>query len=129
MCGIAGFIDTKLSETEAERIVGDMLQAISHRGPDARDTWKSMPVVLGHNRLSILDLSADGTQPMHGFGSVIIFNGEVYNYLEIRKELEQLGDRFRTKTDTEVVLAAYRRFGKDCVNRFVGMWAFALWDI
>jgi len=129
VCGIAGFIDRKLSESDADRLIEQMLSAIAHRGPDARDTWKDLPVVLGHNRLSILDLSADGTQPMHGFGAVIVFNGEVYNYLELRKELEQLGDRFSTRTDTEVVLAAYRRWGTDCVKRFVGMWAFALWDI
>lgn len=129
MCGIAGFIDPKLTISEADKLIGDMLQAIAHRGPDARDIWKAMPVVLGHNRLSILDLSADGTQPMHGFGSVIVFNGEIYNYLELRKELEQLGDVFKTRTDTEVILAAYRRYGTACVNRFIGMWAFALWDL
>ena len=128
MCGIAGFIDPRLSAAEVPSMIGQMLEAIAHRGPDARDTWTSLPVVLGHNRLSIIDLSADGTQPMRGFGSVIVFNGEIYNYKELRQQLEALGDRFRTKTDTEVILAAYRRYGTSCVDHFIGMWALALWD-
>jgi asparagine synthase (glutamine-hydrolysing) len=117
-----------LSREEADVMIRRMLESIAHRGPDARDVFSDSPLVLGHNRLSILDLSPEGTQPMNAFGSVIVFNGEVYNYRELRSELEALGDRFRTQTDTEVVLACYRRYGFDCVRRFVGMWAFALWD-
>ncbi|MFM2134879.1 MAG: Asparagine synthetase [Bacteroidota bacterium] len=128
MCGIAGFIDHRLGHEESGTLIAKMLEAIAHRGPDARDTFVDLPVVLGHNRLSILDLSPEGNQPMHAFGTVIVFNGEVYNYRELRSELEAMGDRFRTQTDTEVVQAAYRRFGAACVQRFVGMWAFALWD-
>lgn len=128
MCGIAGFVDSRMGEDDSRQTLSRMLEAIAHRGPDARDMWHHGSLALGHNRLSILDLSADGKQPMHAFGNVIVFNGEIYNYREIRKELELLGDRFHTQTDTEVILAAYRRYGVDCVQRFVGMWAFALWD-
>jgi asparagine synthase (glutamine-hydrolysing) len=128
VCGIAGFIDDQITAIDADRLIADMLEAISHRGPDARATWKEMPVVLGHNRLSIIDLSEDGNQPMHYFDSVIIFNGEIYNYIEIREQLKKEGYSFKTKSDTEVVLAAYRAYGRDCVKKFVGMWAFALWD-
>ncbi|MFM7217384.1 MAG: asparagine synthetase B family protein, partial [Bacteroidota bacterium] len=118
-----------LKGSRATDVLASMLEAIAHRGPDARDTWSQDDVWLGHNRLSIIDLTADGTQPMHGFGSVIVFNGEVYNYVELRHELQQLGFSFSTATDTEVVLAAYRHYGVDCVKKFVGMWAFALWDL
>ena len=128
MCGIAGFIDPRLTSEKAKQLLDNMLAAIAHRGPDASSTWQDGPVALGHNRLSIIDLSNDGTQPMHGFGAVIVFNGEIYNYLELKKELEASGYEFRTKTDTEVVLASYHRYGQNCVSRFVGMWAFALWD-
>lgn len=128
MCGIAGFIDERLNAQEASAMIGTMLENIAHRGPDARSTWTNGPVVLGHNRLSILDLSPDGTQPMFHFGCRIIFNGEIYNYIEIREELKKSGYTFKTGTDTEVVLAAYRHFGRDCVQKFVGMWSFAIWD-
>jgi asparagine synthase (glutamine-hydrolysing) len=87
-----------------------------------------MPVLLGHNRLSIIDLSDDANQPMEFDDLMIVYNGEVYNYLEIRDELIKKGYRFRTKSDTEVVLAAYKEWGSDCVKRFVGMWALAIWD-
>jgi asparagine synthase (glutamine-hydrolysing) len=129
VCGIAGFIDPKLSGSKAADVLASMLESIAHRGPDARDTWSEGAVSLGHNRLSIIDLSADGTQPMRGFGSVIVFNGEVYNYIELRRELQAAGYVFVTATDTEVVLASYRHYGIDCVKKFVGMWAFALWDL
>jgi asparagine synthase (glutamine-hydrolysing) len=128
MCGIAGFIDTKLSTEVAEKTIGAMLESIAHRGPDARSTWVNLPVVLGHNRLSIIDLSPDGTQPMHYFDSAIVFNGEIYNYIEVREELIAKGYKFSTQSDTEVILAAYREYGQACVDKFLGMWAFALWD-
>lgn len=128
MCGIAGFIDSKLSREIAQGTIDSMLESISHRGPDATSNWVEMPVVLGHNRLSIIDLSDDGIQPMHHFDSVIVFNGEIYNYLEIRKVLIEKGYQFKTQTDTEVILAAYREYGSKCVDHFIGMWAFALWD-
>ncbi len=128
MCGIAGFIDSKQSTEGAEKTIAAMLESIAHRGPDARSTWVNMPVVLGHNRLSIIDLSEDGTQPMHYFDSAIVFNGEIYNYIEVRVELVKKGYKFSTQSDTEVILAAYREYGAKCVDHFVGMWAFALWD-
>ncbi len=128
MCGISGFIDSNLSNEQAEKTIGSMLESIAHRGPDARSTWINLPVVLGHNRLSIIDLSPDGVQPMHYFDSVIVFNGEIYNYIEVREELISKGYKFSTHSDTEVILAAYREYGTSCVDKFLGMWAFALWD-
>ena len=128
MCGIAGFIDNTLTPDQSSSLIERMLQSIAHRGPDNRSTWKQLPVVLGHNRLTIIDLSHAADQPMDFFDSVIVYNGEVYNYIEIKKELEAKGYVFKTSSDTEVILASYREWGKACVNRFVGMWAFALWD-
>jgi asparagine synthase (glutamine-hydrolysing) len=128
MCGIAGVIDPKLGREEGEALLGRMLRSIRHRGPDYSSSWVEMPVLLGHNRLSIIDLSDRANQPMVYDGLVIVYNGEVYNYLEIKQELEERGYEFNTTSDTEVILAAYREWGADCVKRFVGMWAFAIWD-
>ena len=128
MCGISGFIDNTLKTDEAEKIISRMLESISHRGPDARDFWIDRPVALGHNRLSIIDLSKDGNQPMHFFDCSITYNGEIYNYIEVREQLRAEGYSFQTQSDTEVILAAYHAYGRECVNKFVGMWAFALWD-
>ncbi|MBL7924694.1 MAG: asparagine synthase (glutamine-hydrolyzing) [Bacteroidia bacterium] len=128
MCGIAGFIDASLKHAERGELLEKMLQAIAHRGPDARGKHVDGPVALGHNRLSIIDLSADGNQPMQRGRNYIVYNGEVYNYRELRKSLETEGYAFSTQSDTEVILAAYERYGTDCVQHFVGMWAFALWD-
>jgi asparagine synthase (glutamine-hydrolysing) len=128
MCGIAGIIDQTLSREEGEVLLDKMLETIGHRGPDYSSAWVDMPVLLGHNRLSIIDLSDDANQPMERGDLVIVYNGEVYNYLEIRNELAKKGHQFRTKSDTEVVLAAYEEWGRECVERFVGMWAFAIWD-
>lgn len=128
MCGIAGFIDTKLSADEAQAQLDAMLESSAHRGPDYRGTWISMPVSLGHNRLSIIDLSDAAHQPMHYRGLTISFNGEVYNYIELREELQQLNYQFSTQSDTEVILAAYHCWGRNCVTKFIGMWAFAIWD-
>jgi len=128
MCGIAGFIDRRLTADEQPLVLGRMLESIAHRGPDARGTHFDGPVAMGHNRLSIIDLSADGNQPMRRGNLHIVYNGEIYNYREIRRELEAEGLSFTTQSDTEVILAAYERYGRDCVNRFMGMWAFAIWD-
>ena len=128
MCGIAGMIDPRLGREGGEALLKRMLESIRHRGPDNSSVWVDMPVLLGHNRLSIIDLSDRANQPMEYDGLVIVYNGEVYNYIEIRDELEKKGYRFRTESDTEVILAAYREWGSDCVKRFVGMWAFAIWD-
>jgi asparagine synthase (glutamine-hydrolysing) len=128
MCGIAGIIDSTLSRDRGDCLLREMLESIRQRGPDNSSTWVDMPVLLGHNRLSIIDLSDAANQPMEFADLVIVYNGEVYNYLEIRDELLKKGYRFRTQSDTEVVLAAYKEWGSSCVNRFLGMWAFAIWD-
>ena len=128
MCGIAGFIDSKVSKAEQEPLIEKMLEAIAHRGPDARGKHFDHELVLGHNRLAIIDLSEDGNQPMQRGSHQIVYNGEVYNYKEIRKTLEAEGIIFKTNSDTEVILAAYDKYGFDCVQHFVGMWSFAIWD-
>ncbi len=104
-----------------------MLEAIAHRGPDARGMWVQDDLAIGQNRLSIIDLSSEGNQPMFRGDLAIVYNGEVYNYREIRKELEADGAQFHTQSDTEVILAAYEAWGPACVDRFIGMWAFAIW--
>src|SRR4026209_2883420 len=102
MCGIAGMVDASISRQEAGEVLDRMLESIARRGPDARDAWIDLPVCLGHNRLSIIDLSADGNQPMHGHDAVIIFNGEMYNYIEVRENLKARGYTFSSQSDTEV---------------------------
>lgn len=135
MCGIAGIVGAA-EGAAAEGVAGvrgrlaAMVAAQHHRGPDDQGLFVSGDgaVALGHNRLSILDLSPLGHQPMAGRddASWIVFNGEIYNYLELRAALP--GYPYRSRTDTEVILAAYERWGAACVERFVGMFAFALWD-
>ena len=105
-----------------------MLGAIPHRGPDGTGIFNSMQVTLGHRRLSIIDLSDDAAQPMSRGSLTVVFNGEIYNYLELRAELAAMGQAFVTDSDTEVLLAAYEAWGPDCVTRFNGMWAFVLFD-
>lgn len=128
MCGIAGFIDTKLSGEQSRVVLDKMLQSISHRGPDARGVYNNNSVWLGHNRLSIIDLSEEANQPFHYEKYVIVFNGEIYNYLEIKSDLIKQGHSFRTNSDTEVICAAYKKWGADCVKQFMGMWAFVIYD-
>src|SRR5213593_624143 len=105
------------------------LDAIAHRGPDAAGEWHERDVFLGHRRLSIIDL-ATGDQPMqsHDGRYVIIFNGEIYNFIELRDLLLREGAVFRTKSDTEVILEGYRRWGSAVVDRLNGMFAFVIWD-
>ncbi|MBA3899868.1 MAG: asparagine synthase (glutamine-hydrolyzing), partial [Bacteroidetes bacterium] len=128
MCGIAGFVDASIKPGAGEELIKKMLFGITHRGPDCSAHWSEFPVVLGHNRLSIIDLVDASNQPMHYQDYVISFNGEIYNYLEIKEELLKMGFQFSTHSDTEVILAAYKAWGEDCVKRFMGMWAFAIWD-
>ena len=127
MCGIAGIIG-KQGPADPQA-VQTMLDTIRHRGPDGEGLYQDGRVTLGHRRLAILDLRPDGNQPMdYADRYVIVYNGEVYNYLELREELRALGHTFRTETDTEVILAAYAQWGAGCEARFNGMWAFALYD-
>lgn len=129
MCGIAGFYDPQLSSGgEGTAVMQHMLKAQAHRGPDNTDHWQAGPLFLGHNRLSIIDLSSEADQPFQSDELTLIFNGEIYNYLELRQELLQMGYRFKTQSDTEVICVAYRAWGDAAVKRFVGMWSFALWD-
>ena len=129
MCGIAGQFALNGEEADAA-LVGAMAQRLAHRGPDGEGSFFSGPVGLAHRRLAIIDLSDEGRQPMgNEDGSLqIVFNGEIYNYREIREELSAAGHRFASATDTEVILHAYEEWGRDCLARFNGMWAFALWD-
>ena len=128
MCGIAGIVDKQLSEEELSLVGQRMLACTAHRGPDHRGTWSTAPAWLGHNRLSIIDLSSASHQPMTYRERTLTFNGEIYNYIELRAQLEGDGYAFTTSGDTEVVLAAYDRWGHDCVKHFIGMWALAIWD-
>lgn len=130
MCGIAGIADPRSAPDE--RVIEAMIADIGHRGPDGRGV-RVLPgegVALGHRRLSILDLSDGGAQPMSSVDGryVIVFNGEIYNYLEIRGELESLGVAFHSRSDTEVLLSAYAQWGAHCLQRLLGMYAFAIWD-
>jgi asparagine synthase (glutamine-hydrolysing) len=129
MCGIAGFISRMPTEA-AERLIQAMTDSVAHRGPDGAGIFVEGRVALGHRRLAILDLSELGHQPMvePASGCVISFNGEIYNYIEIREELRSHGYVFGSNTDTEVILKAYAHWGADCVARFNGMWAFAIYD-
>lgn len=128
MCGISGCIDPQLQPENIQRVVRAMTQSQAHRGPDHAGFWFDKHVGLGHRRLKIIDLSDEANQPFETDTCYLVFNGEIYNYVELRKELIADGFRFKTQSDTEVILAAYLRWGTQCSRRFVGMWAFALWD-
>ena len=132
MCGIAGYWSLKQgAQKEFERDLGEAVGVMHHRGPDDNGVWVGESGVgLGHARLSILDLSSHGHQPMRSEDGryVMVFNGEVYNFREIRLELEACGCAFVSDGDSEVVLAAFQQWGKDCVQRFIGMFAIAIWD-
>lgn len=129
MCGISGIInfdqDNHVKQSQLQR----MVDALHHRGPDSNDIFLDANLGFGHNRLSIIDLDS-GKQPMrsHCGNYIITFNGEIYNYLELKKELSLKGHSFQTDSDTEVILEAYKEWGEDCQSRLNGMWAFALWD-
>ncbi len=135
MCGIAGFFSSsrQVSRNDLENAVRRMCDRLQHRGPDDAGTWVDADagIALGHRRLSILDLSPAGHQPMQSAGGryVVVFNGEIYNFNRLRKELEDLGHAFGGHSDTEIMLAAIVQWGVEAaVKRFVGMFAFGLWD-
>jgi asparagine synthase (glutamine-hydrolysing) len=129
MCGICGVINFKGGEVSPV-LLRKMTDAIAHRGPDGEGWYRDKNVGLGHRRLAILDLSPAGHQPMitRDGNFALSYNGEIYNHSEIRAELEALGHQFRSNTDSEVVLLAWAQWGKQCVTRFNGMFAFAIWD-
>lgn len=138
MCGINGIYG--LNSEEAKQRVQKMNFCLSHRGPDDEGVFSSGSCTLGHRRLSIIDLSSAGHQPMHSYDNrySIVYNGELYNYKQLRLELSRSARNssgqainvypFQTQTDTEVIIAAYARWGKECLNKFNGMYAFAIWD-
>ncbi len=127
MCGIAACVSINNNIDHAR--FESMTDIVAYRGPDDRGTYYDDRVALGHRRLAIIDLSPDGHQPFELVeGYVLIFNGEIYNYIELRKELIADGYVFASQTDTEVIIHAYRKWGSECVNHFNGMWAFVLYD-
>ena len=129
MCGIAGIIDGVSAPSEREQLVRRMLGAIRHRGPDEFGLLSARDATLGSARLSIIDL-AGGQQPITNEDGTlwIVFNGEIFNYLELRADLEKRGHRFATQTDTEVILHLFEELGPECLNHFNGQFAFAIWD-
>src|SRR6185437_15988544 len=128
MCGIDGSVNWDGAEVS---LVAAMTEALRHRGPDASGLWVEGPAALGHRRLSIIDLSSRADQPLADpTGRYhIVFNGEIYNYRELRNRLQQDGLSFRTESDTEVLLMAFIRWGVDALERLNGMFAFAIWDV
>ncbi|MCO5260552.1 MAG: asparagine synthase (glutamine-hydrolyzing) [Crocinitomicaceae bacterium] len=130
MCGITGYINLK--EPVSKDIIQQMTDTLTHRGPDGEGIYvnEQQNLAFGHRRLSFLDLSEQGAQPMKDSSTqvVITFNGEIYNFLDLREDLKN-SYSFKTNTDTEVILAAYKKWGIDCINHLKGMFAFALYDI
>ncbi len=130
MCGICGKIYFDPARLVTQQEVLQMSHTLAHRGPDGEGVWANGNVGLAHRRLAIIDLRAVAAQPMsNADGSVwITFNGEIYNFRELRADLEARGYRFRTQSDTEVIIHAYEAYGRDCLARLRGMFAFAIWD-
>lgn len=122
MCGIAGF------NWNDRKLIKKMTDTIAHRGPDGEGHFTDNNISLGHRRLAIIDLTDKGEQPMKYKDYTIVFNGEIYNFKEIRETLENENHNFVSDSDTEVVLHAYEKWGKDCVKHFNGMWAFCIYD-
>ena len=127
MCGINGIIN-KGNDFVDQNLIDQMNELLKHRGPDDSGIFVSDSIGFGHRRLSILDLSSKGKQPMTNDGLTITFNGEIYNYIELRQSLVEKGYEFHSNTDTEVILKAYREWGQNCISKFNGMWAFAIHD-
>ena len=127
MCGITAIISKNQDAISAD-LIQAMTDIIDYRGPDGYGYYFGANFALGHRRLAIIDLSVDGHQPMNRHGYTITFNGEIFNYIELKEQLIELGYHFETDTDTEVILVAYKHWGEECQNRFIGMWAFVLFD-
>jgi asparagine synthase (glutamine-hydrolysing) len=131
MCGIAGIVDTLSSSTESRATLGRMLDSLVHRGPDDSGSWQSESVTLGHRRLSVVDLSPSGRQPMVSPSGryIVVLNGEIYNHKDLRGELVRSGASFRGHSDTEVLLHLIEQIGlTQALERFIGMYAMGLWD-
>jgi len=130
MCGIAGFLSFDGDAKSYEDAVQRMTVALEHRGPDFGGLFSDADCVLGHRRLSIIDRSPEANQPMQNEdGSIwLVVNGEIYNFMELRKELEAEGHKFRSRSDSEVIIHLYEEMGTDFVARLRGMFAIALWD-
>ena len=124
MCGIGGFVG---SENNKKEILKNMMDRIAHRGPDAEGYYIKNDVALGQRRLSIIDIK-NGKQPMYSNDKnlVIVFNGEIYNYKELKEEIKDYD--FKTTSDTEVILAGYKKWGKKIVDKLRGMWSFVIYD-
>src|ERR687889_1232204 len=129
MCGIAGRFNYDALRPVERDVLEAMTDAVAHRGPDAAGYHLAPGVGLGHRRLSIIDLST-GDQPLTNETGTVwtVFNGEIYNFAEVRAELAGRGHRFRTGSDTEIIVHGYEEWGERCVDRFRGMFAFAVWD-
>ena len=127
MCGIVGFTN---DIDDSNEVLGRMMDRIRHRGPDAEGKYIDEDIALGHRRLSIIDISSQGDQPIFNEDRslVIIFNGEIYNYKEIKEKLVEAGHDFRTNTDTEVLIHGYEEYGEKLLNMLRGMFAFVIWD-
>jgi len=129
MCGITGILHFNRQRESDYTVIKRMTDCISYRGPDGEGYYLQNNLALGHRRLSIIDLNT-GDQPMFNEDKslALVFNGEIYNYIELREELRKSGHRFKTTSDSEVIIKAYQQWGINCQNKFNGMWAFALWD-
>jgi len=128
MCGIHGFFTSNQNRDENNLLIRNMVASTNHRGPDYSGIEVLHPVYFGHNRLSIIDLNPEANQPMN-FGKYwIVFNGEIYNYKEIKVDLIQKGVQFSTSSDTEVILKSYDFYGEKCIEKFIGMWAFSIFN-
>jgi len=130
MCGIVGIISkTRIEKESMKDIIEKMNNTLIHRGPDGEGYYNEDNFVFAHRRLAIVDLSDAGKQPMEYINRYIItYNGEIYNYIELKKELETHGYKFKSHTDTEVIMASYDFWGIECLNKFNGMWAFVIYD-
>ena len=128
MCGIAGMYAYRSDRPIDDAVLATMVRRLRHRGPDDQGTYRSARIGLGHTRLSIIDLSPLGHQPFSDESGryTLVYNGEIYNFRALRAWLESRGHRFRSQTDSEVVLHAYIELGAACVERLIGMFAFAI---
>ena len=129
MYGFVGFIDNK-NYSQKEKIIDFMINKIIHRGPDSSGKYITDVIALGFRRLSIIDLSNNGNQPMYNENNdiVLVFNGEIYNFEVLREDLIKKGHEFKTKTDSEVIIHGYEEYGEKIVEKLRGMFAFSIWD-